>query len=118
MRLEPATGDAFTLRPARVHEATGRGRRAFALFQAARHPGPLIWVLPSHVPEMPMLLGLPGGVSERLHLLRPVGETDQRHQVFPDAALSTQELRRRTLHGQSSPRWSEIMPNTISGCCK
>lgn len=68
--------DPFTLRPRRVHEADGRGRRAFALFQAARHPGPLIWILPAHVPELPMLRGLPQGVGERLHLLRPVGETD------------------------------------------
>jgi protein ImuA len=59
-----------------VHEAEGRGRRAFALFQAARHPGPLVWVLPAHLPEMPMLRGLPRGVGERLHLLRPMGETD------------------------------------------
>ena len=76
MPPEPATGDAFTLVRKRVHEAEGRGRRAFALFQAARHPGPLVWILPSHAPEMPMLRGLPRGVGERLHLLRPVGETD------------------------------------------
>ena len=68
--------DPFDLRPRRVHEADGRGRRAFALFQAARHPGPLVWIMPSHAPEMPMLRGLPHGVGERLHLLRPVGETD------------------------------------------
>lgn len=68
--------DPFDLRPRRVHEAEGRGRRAFALFQAARHPGPLIWILPSHAPETPMLRGLPRGVGERLHLLRPAGETD------------------------------------------
>ena len=76
MRHEPASTDPFTLRPARVHEAGGRGRRAFALFQAVRHPGPLIWIAPAHVPELPMLRGLPQGVGERLHLLRPVGETD------------------------------------------
>jgi protein ImuA len=76
MRPEPPNGDALTLHRTRVHEAEGRGRRAFALFQAARHSGPLIWILPSHAPEMPMLRGLPRGVGERLHLLRPVGETD------------------------------------------
>ena len=76
MRPEPAPGDAFTLLHKRVHEAEGRGRRAFALFQAARHLGPLVWILPSHAPELPMLRGLPRGVGERLHLLRPVGETD------------------------------------------
>lgn len=68
--------DPFALRARRVHEAQGRGRRAFALFQAVRHPGPLVWILPAHVPELPMLRGLPHGVGERLHLLRPVGETD------------------------------------------
>ncbi len=68
--------DPFTLRSARVHEAEGRGKRAFALFQAARHPGPLIWILPAHIPEVPMLYGLPQGVGERLHLLRPASESD------------------------------------------
>lgn len=76
MRPEPVIGDAFTLVRKRVHEAEGRGRRAFALFQAVRHAGPLVWILPSHAPEMPMLRGLPRGVGERLHLLRPVGEMD------------------------------------------
>lgn len=76
MRPEPPPSDPFDLRAARVHEAEGRGRRAFALFQAARHPGPLVWILPSHVPELPMLRGLPRGVGERLHLFRPPGETD------------------------------------------
>ncbi len=68
--------DPFDLRARRVHEVEGRGRRAFALFQAARHPGPLVWILPSHAPELPMLRGLPRGVGERLHLFRPMGETD------------------------------------------
>jgi protein ImuA len=68
--------DPFALRAKRVHEAEGRGRRAFAWFQAARHQGPLVWIVPAHAPEMPMLRGLPQGVAERLHLLRPVGETD------------------------------------------
>ena len=75
--LRHRTGaNPFDLCPARVHEAEGRGRRAFALFQAARHPGPLVWVLPAHVPDLPMLTGLPQGIGERLHLLRPQGETD------------------------------------------
>lgn len=76
MRSDPAPTDPFDLAPRRVHEAEGRGRRAFALFQAARHPGALVWILPAHIPEMPMLRGLPRGVGERLHLLRPLGETD------------------------------------------
>jgi protein ImuA len=58
------------------HEAEGRGRRAFALFQAARHQGTLVWIQPRHAPEIPMLRGLPRGVGERLHLLRPTSETD------------------------------------------
>lgn len=76
--LDPALSlaPALTLAPARVHEAMGRGRRAFALFQAARHPGPLVWILPAHAADMPMLPGLPRGIGERLHLLRPAGETD------------------------------------------
>lgn len=70
------TGDPFTLASRRVHEAEGRGRRAFAGFQAARHPGPLVWITLAHAPEVPMLRGLPHGVGERLHLLRPQNETD------------------------------------------
>lgn len=76
MRPEPPPADQFELRPHRVHEAEGRGRRSFALFQAVRHPGPLVWITPAHSPELPMLRGLPKGVGERLHLLRPSGETD------------------------------------------
>lgn len=76
MRPEPAPRDPFDLRPRRVHEAEGRGRRVFALIQAVRHPGPLVWILPSHALELPMLRGLPRGVGERLHLVQPVGETD------------------------------------------
>ena len=76
MQPDPAPTDPFVLMRKRVHEAEGRGRRAFALFQAVRHPGSLVWILPSHAPEMPMLRGLPRGVGERLHLIRPVGETD------------------------------------------
>lgn len=76
MRHEPILADPFSLRPTRVHEAEGRGRRSFALLQAARHPGPLVWILPGHIPELPMLRGLPQSVGERLYLLRPHGETD------------------------------------------
>lgn len=77
MTPEPAPSpDPFALAPIGVHEAGGRGRRAFALFQAARHPGPLFWILPGHVPETPLLRGLPGDVGGRLHLIRPASETD------------------------------------------
>jgi protein ImuA len=76
LRLNPAAADPMALLPARVHEAQGRDRRAFALFQAARTKGPLAWIIPAHIPELPLLSGLPQGVSERLYLFRPEGETD------------------------------------------
>lgn len=76
MRPEPAPGDPLALARTRVHEAEGPGRRAFALMQAARHAGALIWIIPGHAPHLPMLRGLPEGVGERLHLLRPVNETN------------------------------------------
>lgn len=76
MRPDPAPADPLRLAPARVHEAEGAGRRAFALMQALRHPGPLVWVLPAHAPEQPLLPGLPQGVGARLHLVRARSETD------------------------------------------
>ena len=68
--------DPLTLRPRRVHEVEGPGRRFFALMQAARLKGPVFWVLPAHQPERPMLWGLPEGLADRLHLVRARGETD------------------------------------------
>lgn len=68
--------DVLTLSPARVHEVQGQGRHAFALLQAARHPGPLVWILPGHALQRPMPRGLPIGVPERLMLLIPKGEMD------------------------------------------
>jgi protein ImuA len=76
LRHHSVPTDPFGLHPRRVHEVEGRGRRVFALFQAVRHPGPLVWILPAHIPELPMLHGLPRGVGERLHLFRPNGETN------------------------------------------
>ena len=76
MRFDPSPSDTFALLTRRVHEAEGRGRRAFALFQAMRHAGPLVWIVPAHAPETPMLRGLPQDVGARLHLLRPTTETD------------------------------------------
>ena len=69
MRFEPAPADPLTLLRKRVHEAEGRGRRAFALFQAARHPGPLVWIMPSNAPELPMLRGLPQGVGDQFRIV-------------------------------------------------
>lgn len=68
--------DPMTLAPHRVHEVEGAGRRAFALFQSLHHAGQILWVLPAHEPRRPMLRGLPAGLSERLLLLTPKGETD------------------------------------------
>lgn len=73
---QAAPVNPFALAPARVHEAEGMGRHTFALFQAMHYPGPLIWILPGHMPEMPMLRGLPTGLGERLLLIRPGSETD------------------------------------------
>lgn len=72
----PASSNPFPLAPARMHEAEGPGRRAFALFQALHHPGSLVWVLRAHAPHRPLPPGLPGDVSARLHLLTPRCETD------------------------------------------
>ncbi|NEX44767.1 ImuA family protein [Pseudotabrizicola algicola] len=71
-----APADPFALTKARVHEAEGLGRRAFALFQTLRHTGTVIWILPAHEPQRPMLRGLPDGLSERLLLITPKSETD------------------------------------------
>jgi len=75
--FEPISSDPLALVPARVHEAQGRGRRVFALFQAVRTPGVVVWVMPAHIPELPFLGALPLGINERLHLFRATGETDQ-----------------------------------------
>lgn len=72
----PAATDPFALTGHRVHEAEGPGRRSFALLQALHHPGPVLWVLPAHEPTRPMPRGLPPGLTERLLLLTPKGETD------------------------------------------
>lgn len=72
----PPAADPFCLAPSRVHEAEGLGRRAFAAFQTLRHPGAVLWILPAHEPQRPMLRGLPGGLTERLLLLTPKAETD------------------------------------------
>ncbi|WP_232831539.1 ImuA family protein [Pseudogemmobacter bohemicus] len=59
-----------------MHEAQGKGRRAFALFQAARHPGQVVWVFPDHAQQLLLPGGLPQDLPARLMLLRPRGETD------------------------------------------
>ena len=72
----PLAADPLALVGGRVHEAQGRGRRAFALFQALRHPGQVVWILPDHAPQMLLPAGLPEGLPARLLLLRPKGEVD------------------------------------------
>lgn len=71
-----ASADPFTLMSGRVHEVEGPGRRSFALFQTLRHPGTVLWVLPTHEPQRPMLRGLPHDLADRLMVLTPKGETD------------------------------------------
>lgn len=73
---ETASTAPLALARCRVHEAEGCGRRAFALFQAARHVGPLVWVLTPRSRHLPMLGGLPEGVANRLHVIRPMSEVD------------------------------------------
>ncbi len=68
-----APGPLPPLASHRVHEAGGRGRRAFALFQALRHAGAVVWIVPDHIAERPLPAGLPEGLSERLILLTPKG---------------------------------------------
>jgi protein ImuA len=71
-----ASADPLTLMSGRVHEVEGPGRRSFALFQTLRHPGTVLWVLPAHEPQRPMLAGLPHGLADRVMVLTPKGETD------------------------------------------
>ncbi|MCZ0960615.1 ImuA family protein [Paracoccus benzoatiresistens] len=66
----------FPLRPARMHEAEGAGRRIFALYQAMHHPGPLFWILRAHERGLPFLWGLPPGIADRLYLVLAAAETD------------------------------------------
>lgn len=68
--------DAIQLAPARMHEAGGTGRHAFAIWQAIRHPGPVFWVQPAHDHSLPFPRGLPTGLCNRLYMLRPQSEVD------------------------------------------
>ncbi|WP_233352432.1 ImuA family protein [Pseudogemmobacter humi] len=68
--------DPLHLLNGRVHEAEGRGRAGFALFQAVRLPGPIIWIILAHDSDRPMPGALPRGVAERLHLIEARSETD------------------------------------------
>lgn len=59
-----------------MHEAEGAGRRAFAVWQAVRHDGPVFWVLYDHQPVRPFLWGLPPALGPRLHLASVRSEVD------------------------------------------
>lgn len=130
LRNKVTPADPLTLAPRRMHEAGGRGRRAFALFQAARHPGPVVWIVPDHIPERPMLAGLPQGLGERLILLTPKGQTDLLWSVEealraapvalviaePQEALSLTEGRRLQLAAETGGTTGIILICQWDGC--
>lgn len=130
LRNRVASADPLTLAPRRMHEAGGRGRRAFALFQAMRHPGPVVWIAPDHIPERPMLTGLPQGLGERLILLTPKGHTDLLWSVEevlraapvalviaePQAALSLTEGRRLQLAAEAGRTTGIMLIREGDGC--
>lgn len=64
------------LKPRRVHEAFGPSRHVFALFQAARAGGEVIWVRPAHAIGQLLPAGLPAGLPARLLLVSPRSEVD------------------------------------------
>ena len=63
-------GDDIRLVLARLHECCGPARRSFALWLAGmvqrKHPGPVIWITPRHLPDRPNPDGVVG-------LARPEG---------------------------------------------
>lgn len=72
---EPAD-DFLHLCTARVHEAEGRGRTGFALFQAARIAGSVFWVVLAHDRDRLLPGTLPDGLAERFHLIETKTEAD------------------------------------------
>lgn len=76
-RLQAGADQPFHLVQGRVHEVEGLGRNGFALFQTTRLLGPVFWIVLAHDRDRPMPGSLPGGVSERLHLIVARDETDQ-----------------------------------------
>ncbi|MFZ1345781.1 MAG: hypothetical protein WAT35_03740 [Tabrizicola sp.] len=130
LRKKPEPASPFTLASHRVHEAGGRGRRAFALFQALRHAGPIVWIVPDHIPERPLLSGLPQGMGERLILLTPKGRTDLIWSVEetlraapvgfvvaePQSALTLTEGRRLQLAAEAGQTTGLMLIREGEGC--
>ncbi|MEM9059514.1 MAG: hypothetical protein AAGD13_03550 [Pseudomonadota bacterium] len=70
----PAHPDLDLLATARVHEATGAGRRTFALALAARLQGAVLWVQDRRVPETLYPPGIATFLDPaRLILVQPTG---------------------------------------------
>jgi protein ImuA len=66
--------DLALIRPGRMHEATGSGRRAFAAVLAGRLSGPVLWVRESRLADNLCPQGLrPFFDPARLVLARPTG---------------------------------------------
>lgn len=74
--MESADPDPLRLRHARIHEVQGTGRDAFAIFQAARHPGPVFWACPINQRAMLYPPGMPEGLGGRIYLMRARSEVD------------------------------------------
>ncbi|MEM7684785.1 MAG: ImuA family protein [Paracoccaceae bacterium] len=70
----PAHPDLDLLASARVHEATGSGRRTFALALAGRLQGAVLWVQDRRTPEMLYPPGIAAFLDPaRLILVQPTG---------------------------------------------
>ena len=72
----PPDQTPFQLAPARIHEVEGAGRHAFAIFQAARHAGPVFWVRPARDQGGFLPAALPEGLAARLYQVRARSEVD------------------------------------------
>ena len=72
----PPEPNPFQLVPARIHEVEGAGRHAFAIFQAARHAGPVFWVRPLRDRGTFLPAGLPQGLAARLYQVCAGSEVD------------------------------------------
>ncbi|MEM1384626.1 MAG: hypothetical protein AAF713_10315 [Pseudomonadota bacterium] len=72
--LDSPAPDLTLLRPARMHEATGSGRRAFALAIAGRLTGPVLWVQDARAPDRLCPQGLQALLDPaRVIMVHPLG---------------------------------------------